>query len=73
MLKEQARCTSGPTFPIRFEGRGGLQGYDMWKFPHCLGNRLTDDGEFIIPTHRPLSTSQKCYFSPSSTHIFVSG
>jgi hypothetical protein len=45
-------------FPVRYEqhlhirseaipvaGRGGLQGCEMLRIPHCLDNQLTDGGE----------------------------
>jgi hypothetical protein len=31
--------------------RGGLQGCEMLKIPHCLDNRLTDGGKVVSPTH----------------------
>jgi hypothetical protein len=31
----------------------------MFRIPHCLDNRLTDDGEIVSLTLRPRSTSQK--------------
>jgi hypothetical protein len=35
----------------------------MLRIPHCLDSRLTDGGEVVSLTHRPLSTPQKLYFS----------
>jgi hypothetical protein len=32
-------------------------------------NRLTDVGKVVSPTHRPLSTAHKHYFSVSGTHF----
>jgi hypothetical protein len=40
----------------------------MLRIPHCLDNRLTDDGEVISPTYRPRSTPQK-QFPASGTHF----
>jgi hypothetical protein len=37
---------------IPVTGRGGLQGCDMLRIPHCLDNRLTDGGEVVSLTHR---------------------
>jgi hypothetical protein len=34
-----------------------------------LDNRLTDGGEVVSLTHRPLFTLQKHYFSASGTHL----
>jgi hypothetical protein len=28
----------------------------MLRIPHCLDNRLTDNGKVVSPTHRPRST-----------------
>jgi hypothetical protein len=44
-------------------GQGGLYGCEMLKIPHFLGNRLTDGGKFVSPTHRQRSIPQKYYFS----------
>jgi hypothetical protein len=41
----------------------------MLKIPHCLDNRLTDGGKAISFTQRPLSISQKHYFSASGTNF----
>jgi hypothetical protein len=41
----------------------------MLRIPHCLNNRFTDGGKVVSPTHRPLSTPQKYYFSASGTHF----
>jgi hypothetical protein len=41
----------------------------MLRIPHCLDNRLTDGDKVVSPTHRPLSTPQKYYFSVSGTHF----
>jgi hypothetical protein len=53
---------------ILVTGRGGLQGCDMIKIPHCLDNGLTDGSNVVSPTHRPHSTPQK-HFSASGTHF----
>jgi hypothetical protein len=51
-------------------GRGGLQGCEMLKIPHCLDNRLTYGGKAVSPTHWPHFTPQKhYYFSISGTHF----
>jgi hypothetical protein len=39
---------------ISTTGRGGLWGYAMLKIPHCLHNRLTDGGEGVSLTYRPV-------------------
>jgi hypothetical protein len=41
----------------------------MLMIPHCIENLFTDGGKVVSPTHRPLSTPQKCYFSASGTHL----
>jgi hypothetical protein len=41
----------------------------MLRIPHCLDSRLTDGGEAVSPTHRPLSIPQEHYFSASGTHF----
>jgi hypothetical protein len=50
-------------------GGGGLQGCEMLGIERCLGNRLTDGGKVVSPTHRPLFTPQKHYFPASGTHF----
>jgi hypothetical protein len=50
-------------------GRGSLQDCEMLRITHCLGNRLTDGGEVVSPTHRPHITPQEHYFSASGTHF----
>jgi hypothetical protein len=49
-------------------GRGGLQGCETLRIPHCLDNRLTDCGKFSH-TQRPRSTPQQHYSSASGTHF----
>jgi hypothetical protein len=34
----------------------------MLRIPHCLDNRLTDNGKFVSPTHRERSIPLKHYF-----------
>jgi hypothetical protein len=41
----------------------------MLRVPHCVDNRLTDDGKVVISTHPPQFTPQKHYFSASGTHF----
>jgi hypothetical protein len=41
----------------------------MFRILHCLGNRLTDGGKVVSPTHRPHSALQKLYFSASGTNL----
>jgi hypothetical protein len=43
---------------IPVTGLGGLKGCEMLRIPHCLDNRLTDDGNVVSPTHRPHFTPQ---------------
>jgi hypothetical protein len=38
----------------------------MLRFPHCLDNRLTDGGEIVSLTRRPLSNPQKISYIASS-------
>jgi hypothetical protein len=47
---------------IPVTGRGGLQGCQMLRIPHCLDNRLIDGGKVVSPTHRPHFTPQKHFF-----------
>jgi hypothetical protein len=54
---------------IPVTGRGGLQSCGMLRILHYLDNRLTDGGEVVSPTHRPLSTPQKHYFSVSVSYL----
>jgi hypothetical protein len=54
---------------IPVTGRGGLQGCEMSRIPHCLDNQLTDGSKVVSPTHRPRFIPQKHYFSASSTHF----
>jgi hypothetical protein len=39
--------------------RGGVQGCEVLRFPHCPENRFTDGGEVFSLAHRLRSTSQK--------------
>jgi hypothetical protein len=55
---------------IPVTGRGGLQGCEMLRVPHCLDNRLTDGGKVVSPTHPTHFTPQKhYYFYVSGTHF----
>jgi hypothetical protein len=47
---------------IPVTGRGGPQGREMLRIPHCLDNRLIDGGKVVSPTHRPHFTAQKHFF-----------
>jgi hypothetical protein len=38
---------------ITVRGRGGPQGCETLRLPHCLDNRLTDGGEVVSLTRRP--------------------
>jgi hypothetical protein len=42
----------------------------MWRFPHCLENRLTDGGEVVTLTRRLRSTPQKHCFSVPGTYFY---
>jgi hypothetical protein len=53
---------------ILLTGREGLQRCEMLKIPLCLDSQITDGGE-VSPTHLPLSTPQKHYFSASCAHF----
>jgi hypothetical protein len=33
-------------------GRGGRQGYETSRLPHCIDNRLADGDEVVSPTRR---------------------
>jgi hypothetical protein len=54
---------------IPVTGRGGLEGCEMLRIPHCLDNRLTDGGKVVSPMHPPHFTPQKRYLSISGTHF----
>jgi hypothetical protein len=41
----------------------------MLRIPYCLGNRLTFGVKVVSVAHRPHSTLQKHYFSPSVTNF----
>jgi hypothetical protein len=43
-------------------GRGGLQGCEMLRMPHCPDNRLTDGSQVVSLARRPRFTPQKHYF-----------
>jgi hypothetical protein len=47
---------------IPVTGLGGLYDCEMLRIPHCLDNRLIDDGKVVSPTHQPHFTRQKHYF-----------
>jgi hypothetical protein len=47
----------------------GLWGCEMLRIPHCIDNRLTDDGKVVSPMHPPPSTPQKHYFSAPGTRF----
>jgi hypothetical protein len=51
---------------IPVTGSGGPQGCETWRFPHFLNNRLTDGGEVVSLTRRPLFTPQE-----DSWHSFL--
>jgi hypothetical protein len=53
---------------IPITGRGGLQGCEMLRIPHCLDSRLTDGDKVVSPRHWLHSTLQKHNFSASGTH-----
>jgi hypothetical protein len=59
LLNLQAAATTshkdkGKAIPVR--GRGGTQGYETSRLPHFLDNRLTDGGEVVNLTRRPLAS-----------------
>jgi hypothetical protein len=41
----------------------------MLRIPHCLDSRLAHGGKVVSPTHRPLSTPHKHYFSALNKQI----
>jgi hypothetical protein len=52
---------------IPLTARGGLQGYEMLRIPHCLDNRLTVNCEILATcssTYSPVLTSQEAHSSP---------
>jgi hypothetical protein len=57
----------GKVIPVL--GLTGLKGCEMLRIPHCVDNRLTDDGKVVSLTHRPHFTPQKHYFSVCGTHF----
>jgi hypothetical protein len=49
---------------IPVTGRGGLQGCEILRIPHCLGNRLTVNWEILVTcssTYSPVRTSQEAH------------
>jgi hypothetical protein len=54
---------------IPVAGRGGPQGCEMLRIPHCLDKRLVDGGEVVSPTRRTRSITQKHYCSVCGTHF----
>jgi hypothetical protein len=40
--------------PIILNGRGGAQRFEPSRLSHCLDNRITEGGEFVSLTRRPL-------------------
>jgi hypothetical protein len=55
------------SYPVT--GRGGLEGCEMLRIPHCLDGRLTDGGKVVSPMYRPRYTPQKHYFSASGNNL----
>jgi hypothetical protein len=47
---------------IPITDRGGLQGCEMLRIPHCLDTRLIDSGNVVSPMHRSHFTPQKHYY-----------
>jgi hypothetical protein len=47
---------------IPVTGRGCLYSCKILRIPHCLDNRLTDGGEVVSSTHRPLLYSPETLF-----------
>jgi hypothetical protein len=62
-------CFRAPIKKKPVTGRGGLQGCDMLRVPHCLDNLLIDGGKVVSPSHRPHFTPQKFFFNISGTHF----
>jgi hypothetical protein len=54
---------------IPVTSRGGLQGCEMLRIPHCPDNLFTDGNKVVNPTHQLCSTPKKHYFSASGTHF----
>jgi hypothetical protein len=54
---------------IPVTARGGLQGCEMLRIPHCPDDLLTDGGKVVSITHPPHFTPQKHYFYVSVTHF----
>jgi hypothetical protein len=51
------KMVKGKAIPVT--GHEGPQGCETVRFPHFLGNRLTDGGEDISPMRRPPFTPQE--------------
>jgi hypothetical protein len=50
--------------PVPITGRGGVQGCEMLRIPHCLDNRLTVNWEILATcsnTYSPVRTSQEAH------------
>jgi hypothetical protein len=50
----------GKAIPVT--GRGGLQGCGMLRIPHCLDNRLTNDGSKVVSLKHRLHFTPKEHF-----------
>jgi hypothetical protein len=57
---KHARTHTSKAIPVT--GLGGLWGCKMLRIPHCLEDRLTDNGKTISLTRRPHCTPQKHFF-----------
>jgi hypothetical protein len=49
---------------ILVTGRGGLQGFEILRIPHCLDNRITNGGEVVSLKRRPRFTPRTIFWYP---------
>jgi hypothetical protein len=66
-LKRKTKKFKKKSEAVTLTSRGGLQGCEMLRIPHCLDNQLTDGGEIVSLTRWPPSIPQKHFFSASVT------
>jgi hypothetical protein len=48
-----ALVNSNKVKAIPVTGRGGLQGCEILRIPHCLDNMVIDGGKVVSSTHQP--------------------
>jgi hypothetical protein len=50
----EGKGEKGKSIPVT--RRGGLQVFETWILPHCLGNRLTDGDEVSLTLRQPFTS-----------------